>query len=102
MVNSLDFKGDPISGLPMYHEHIVQQPLLEWEQPFFDMVTHDLMINDHLRMVNQIFMGKHGRLTMLDVDIHRWVGSHDVLGAHPAVEIHIQHGRMATLSKIEL
>ncbi|PCH41826.1 hypothetical protein WOLCODRAFT_51041, partial [Wolfiporia cocos MD-104 SS10] len=41
VVNSLDFKGDPISGLPMYHEHIIQRPLLEWEQPFFDMVAHD-------------------------------------------------------------
>ncbi|PCH35430.1 hypothetical protein WOLCODRAFT_156113 [Wolfiporia cocos MD-104 SS10] len=58
MVNSLDFKGDLISGLPMYHEHIIQQLLLEWDQPFFDIIMHNVMVDDYLRMVSQIFTGK--------------------------------------------
>ncbi|PCH42717.1 hypothetical protein WOLCODRAFT_152760 [Wolfiporia cocos MD-104 SS10] len=77
MVNSLDFKGDPISGLPMYHEHIIQWPLLKWEQPFFDMVAHDLMVDDHLGTANQIFMGKQ---LVIDED---YILDERVAGLHP-------------------
>ncbi|PCH42729.1 hypothetical protein WOLCODRAFT_152763 [Wolfiporia cocos MD-104 SS10] len=92
MVNSLDFKGDPISGLLMYHEHIIQWLLLEWEQPFFNMVAHDLMIDDHLGMVNQIFIGKKFYLRIRQVITH--------LGCHFPPQI-LGPGAMNPSSKID-
>ncbi|PCH39225.1 hypothetical protein WOLCODRAFT_85327 [Wolfiporia cocos MD-104 SS10] len=89
MVNLLDFKVDPISGLPMYHEHIIQWPVTrKWHRLF------PLILDNRIRLPpsnGKLDLGQCGHPTMSDAHVHRWVGRlrhHDsytpMLGCYPS------------------